>query len=109
VIILDRFEFQRSKVKPHNGANPFLGTWSLAEEHGGQKALLIVTPTHWMCITKAGDSFSWAAGGTYSLSQGNAALTVLYKSPNHETPSLITIERSLLVFGKHTFKRVTSL
>lgn len=108
VIKLDRFEFQRSKTQPHKGANPFLGTWSLSEEQS-QKGLLVVTPTHWMFITKAGDKFSSAAGGTYTLSEGNAALTVLYKSPNHGAPSQIRIERSLLVFGKHTFKRVASL
>jgi hypothetical protein len=103
VIVLDRFEFRRNAIPPHKGPNPFLGTWSLADEPD-LKGLLVINPSHWMFITKAGEKFS-AAGGTYTLSGDSATLTVLYGSPNHGAPPKISIDKSLLTFGKQTFKR----
>jgi hypothetical protein len=83
-IVLDKFLFTRSKVKPISDQK-FVGTWQA--EHAGVKSFLVLTPTHWMFIEKQEQTFTKASGGIYSVKNGLAELIHLYGTEDQKNTS----------------------
>jgi hypothetical protein len=83
-IVIDKFMFTRSNVKPISDPK-FVGTWQA--EHAGIKSFLVLTSTHWMFIEKQEQKFTKASGGVYGVKGGLAELVVLYGTEDQKNAS----------------------
>jgi hypothetical protein len=79
-IVLEAMVFRRAKISRSYNKNPGLGSWdmissSYTHANGTKESytnatatcLQLITPTHWMYISRRNDKFESAMGGVYSI------------------------------------------
>ena len=104
-VVLEALQFRRVKPAVANSSNHVVGTWSQqpsqasGEPSAGSQAkagtvrLQFITPTHWMQISRAGEKFEYAVGGTYTVHDKAMSMKTDYTSV--EAPGKIDLRQSV--------------